>query len=43
MFFYHPARGVYTFVHGDGDVGIGLREELAWLERSLKDAYEINT
>ena len=41
--FYHPARQLRTYIHGDDFVTIGKEEDLAWLKQGLEKHYEIKT
>ena len=41
--YYHPARKLRTFLHGDDFVTSGERESLAWLKIILESRFEIST
>ena len=41
--FHHPAKGVWTLVHGDDYCSAGYPEDLDWLEDVLSKRYDIKT
>jgi hypothetical protein len=41
--FYHPAKDIWTLVHGDDYCSAGPASSLDWLEGLLADRYEIKT
>ena len=41
--FYNKSRNLRTLIHGDDFFSSGPREELQWLDRKLKDNFELKT
>ena len=41
--FYHEAKDIRTFVHGDDYVSAGSSEDLCWLRKRLEEKYAIKT
>ena len=39
--FHHPARELYSSVHGDDFTTAGAKEDLDWFEAQLEAAYEL--
>ena len=41
--FYHPQRGIKTYVHGDDYVITGLPHQLQWMQNQLEKKYKFMT
>ncbi len=41
--FYHPQRKIRTMVHGDDYLSVGSRCNILWLEKELKNKFDIKT
>ena len=41
--FYHPDKKIRTDVHGDDYVSSGRPEALRWMQKKLKDKYQVKT
>ena len=41
--FYHPSRGIRTYVHGDDYVSTGKPQDLKWMRAQLEGRYTVKT
>ena len=41
--YHHPSRGLRCLVHGDDFVCVGDAADLRWLEKCLKERFEIKS
>ena len=41
--FYHPEKGIRTYVHGDDYVSTGSPEALKWMQTRLESKYQVKT
>ena len=39
--FHHSERGIRTLVHGDDYVSVGHPKQLEWMEKQLKEKYQM--